>query len=106
MLFVQQNFFSITRLANAGLVFCFFGNNIAVDPEKGAVEIYCERRLPLYSMAVINLNCSLEFVSSLSIRAFCRAKSTKNARHTGKTVCRFFVQELQATSFSQTVIAT
>ena len=34
------------------------------------------------------------------------AQKDEKARHTGKTVCRFFVQELQATSFSQTVIVT
>ena len=54
----------------------FLSNNIEVDSEKGTVEIYCELRLLLYSMAVLNLNCSLEFVSSLSIRAFCATKST------------------------------
>ena len=62
--------------------------------------------LLLYSTAVINLYCSHLFSLSLSFPTFHRVKSSKSARHAESPVWRFFVQELQATSFSQTVIAT
>ena len=42
-----------------------------------SVEIYCGFRLPLYSMAVINLNCSLIFSLSLFIISFGRPKGPK-----------------------------
>ena len=85
--------------------FCF-SNNIEVDPEKGAVEIYCELRLPLYSMAVINLNCSLVFSSCRSIPTFQRGKSSKSARHRQNQSQQPFAHESQATSLGWQLFAT
>ena len=45
----------------------------------GSEEIYCRRRFrsPFYSTANLNLNCSLEFSSSLSFMFFHRVKEPK-----------------------------
>ena len=59
-----------------------FGDNMAVDPtsiQHRSVEIYCGFRFrsPLYSTAILNLNCSLLFSSSRSIMSFGRPKGPK-----------------------------
>ena len=52
-------------------------------------------RVLLYSTAVLNLTAVVLYsFYCLSLSTFCRAKSSKNARHTGATVGLFFVQEL------------
>ena len=53
---------------SAGLFFLFLFYN--TTELLGVVEICYGLRLPLYSMANLNLNCSLEFSSSRSIITF------------------------------------
>ena len=62
--------------------------------------------MPLYPTANLNLDCSLVFSSSLSIRAFYRVKSTKNARHRQNQSHQPFAHESQATSLGWQLFAT
>ena len=52
------------------------------------------------------LCCGVLSISSPFLSTFWRPKSCKKPRHTGKTVCRLFVCESQATSLSRAGIAS
>ena len=77
---IQQTLTSRERIC-APLMFLESNTTL---PTFGSVEKRCGYSLiclQIHSLAVLNLNRSLEFSSSLPLSTFCLAKSCKNARH-------------------------
>ena len=72
----------------------------------GSVEIYCELCLPLYSMAVINLDCSLVFFFKSFFYVLLAAKRTKSPGTRKVQSASSLFRNCSAISFSRKVFAT